>query len=351
MTFETAQAILKQEFAEYAQTAQPQFRLAIELFGGEPLTNFPLIKSIYEWVKEVHPPFNYLFQITTNGTLLTDDIKQWLVERKENFRLVMSVDGTEAMQKQNRGCDIAKLPISFVKETWPQAYFKLTLSSETLPHYAEGVISLYEQGYRIASSLAEGQTWGKYDAEIYRQELQKIADYFMTHPDKQPEHPFNFLFMEYLEPRIHHKVPHKNCGAGTTIAMYDTDGTLYPCHLFLPMVHGQKEVKNDIKGVDWSDPQQLIDETCSICPAIKICKTCYGYNYAQRGSISKRDKGMCHLRLVEALTISQFQINYFTQKQDLSKEDLISLKAAVACYKHLSQLHVNEKGIIEKRRV
>ena len=345
MSFQIAKEILEKEFNLYSKKARKDTRLAIELFGGEPFTNFALIKDIYEWVKIIAPSFNYIFQITTNGTLLTDEIKQWLIRRKEDFRLVISVDGTETMQEKNRGCHISTLPIAFVKETWPNSYFKLTLSHDTLRHYAEGVISLYEKGYRIASSLAEGQIWEDNDINIYKKELETIGNYFLTHPDKHIEHPFNFLFKEYLEPRIDDIIPRKNCGIGTTIAIYDTDGTSYPCHLFLPMVHGNQNVLKDINNIDWSDPTQLIDQECQHCSALKICKTCYGYNYSQRKHISRRDKGMCHLRLIEAQTISEFQIRYYTKKEQLTNYELLSLKAAVECYKHIKDLYFNKNKI------
>lgn len=191
MTFEVAKNILKNEFKTYKGDIKSE-RLAIELFGGEPLTNFSLIKDIYEWTKSQALPFNYIFQITTNGTLLSSNIKQWLKERKDDFRIVMSVDGTEVMQQTNRGCKISDLPITFIKETWPNSYFKLTLSSETLHNYSNGIISLYEQGFKIASSLAEGQKWKENDDIVYRHELEKIAEYFLNHPEKDLEHPFNF---------------------------------------------------------------------------------------------------------------------------------------------------------------
>lgn len=338
MSFEVAKNILEKEFQLYNGDINSE-RLAIELFGGEPLTNFPLIQQIYEWTQKQQLPFNYIFQITTNGTLLSPAIKEWLRERKEDFRIVMSVDGTEAMQQKNRGCTLSDLPISFVKEVWPNSYFKLTLSSDTLPNYSEGVISLYEKGYKIASSLAEGQQWKENDEQTYRSELKKIATYYLAHPEKELEHPFNFLFKEYTNQRISDRLPHKNCGCGTTIAMYDTDGTLYPCHLFLPMVHGKPNVLTEIGHVDFSNPSALVDEECQSCPILKICKTCYGYNYSQRDHITNRDKGMCKLRLIEAQMVSAFQIEYFTSiKRELSDYELLMLNASLACYKQIKDI-------------
>ena len=338
MSFDVATQILAKEFHNYKGDINSE-RLAIELFGGEPLTNFPLIQQIYEWTKQQRLPFNYIFQITTNGTLLSASIKQWLMERKDDFRVVMSVDGTEAMQKKNRGCNLSELPISFIKEVWPSSYFKLTLSSDTLSGYSEGVISLYEKGYKIASSLAEGQQWKENDELIYRNELKKIAEYYLTHPEKELEHPFNFLFKEYTSQRMHDQLPHKNCGCGTTIAMYDTDGTLYPCHLFLPMVHGNQNVLTEIKDIDFSNPSALVDKECQSCPILKVCKTCYGYNYSQRNQIISRDKSMCKLRLIEAQIISAFQIEYFTSiKRKLSDYELLMLNASLVCYKQIKDI-------------
>ena len=62
MTFEVAKNILKNEFKTYKGDIKSE-RLAIELFGGEPLTNFSLIKDIYEWTKSQALPFNYIFCI------------------------------------------------------------------------------------------------------------------------------------------------------------------------------------------------------------------------------------------------------------------------------------------------
>ena len=338
MSFDTAKHILENEFKHYKGDLKSE-RLAIELFGGEPFTNYSLIQQIYDWTKTRTLPFNYIFQITTNGTLLTPEIKDWLKDRKDDIRLVMSVDGTEAMQQKNRGSDLGELPIRFVKEVWPNSYFKLTLSSDTLPDYAEGVISLYEQGFKIASSLAEGQQWKENDHLIYRMQLEKIAEYFIEHPKKELEHPFNFLFKEYTDARINDRLPQKNCGCGTTIAMYDTDSTLYPCHLFLPMVHGNNAVLEEIADVDFSDPGALVDGQCISCPILKVCKTCFGYNYSQRGCITARDKGMCRLRLVEAQVVSAFQIRYFSSLQrKLEDYELLMLKAALACYKHIKDI-------------
>lgn len=330
MSFETAKQILTKEFADFKRTGN-KGRIAIDLFGGEPLTYFSIIKDIYAWVTSLDSPPPYIFQVTTNGTLFTDEIKEWFLERKNDFRVVMSVDGSEAMQMHNRGCSIHDLSMAFVKETWPDSYFKMTVSSHTLANYADGIIYLSENGYKIASTLAEGAKWKAGDDVIYKEELEKIARYYMEHPDKEPEYPFTFLFKEYLDDRIG-KLPEKNCGVGTNVIVYDIDGKAYPCHLFLPIVHGKSI---EVDALDFED-SHLIDDDCKDCQALKICRTCYGYNYKDRGDISKRDKNMCRLKLVEAKVVSAFQIKYLMDKKDtLNADELLRLKAAMRCYNDL----------------
>lgn len=337
MSFETAKAILSKELDLFAASCRNGERFAIEFFGGEPLLNFPLIKSIYDWIKGQDIGFPVVFQITTNGTLLTPQIRTWLTERKADFRVILSVDGTEVMQARNRGCDIDNIPIAFVRDTWEKSYFKMTLSRETLSDFAAGVISLTKHGYRIASSPAEGIAWQPGDDLVYKEQLELIGQFYLAHPEIIPEHPFNFLYKEMLDPE---KMPIKSCGVGTSIITYDIDGRSYPCHLFLPIVHGREE-HDKISTLDFSDPAKLVSKACARCPLRHACRTCYGYNYLDRGNIARRNPDNCKMQLVEAQVISAFEVNYLMQRskrQQLTDDELLMLKAAVRCYQTVETL-------------
>ncbi len=337
MSFETAKTILSKELDLFAKSYQHGERFAVEFFGGEPLLNFLLIESVYNWIKGQKLFFPVVFQITTNGTLLTSHIREWLTERKSDFRIILSVDGTEVMQARNRGCNIDDIPIAFVRDTWEKSYFKMTLSRETLPDFATGVISLTEHGYRIASSPAEGIAWLPGDDQLYKEQLEKIGRFYLEHPEIAPEHPFNFLYKEILDPD---RIPVKSCGVGTSIATYDIDGRCYPCHLFLPIVHGREEY-DKISALDFSDPAKLLSKQCTNCPLRHACRTCYGYNYLDRGDITRRNPANCRMQLAEAQVVSAFEINYLIQRskrQNLNDDELLMLKAAVHCYRTVEKL-------------
>lgn len=332
MSFGTARQILEKEYTDYQSSMAPDKRMNVDFMGGEPLINFDLIKQIYEWTISQHLPFEVIFSVTTNGTLLDNEKRLWFAAHADHFRLVMSVDGSEFCQTTNRGVSVDMLPLEFVRETWPSSYFKQTLTHDTLPYYANGVIALTERGFRVASSLAQGHTWKDGDDEIYRNQLRLLGQYYIEHQEILPQTPFDNLYGQLLDENLS-RPPRKICGSGTSIHFYDVDGTLYPCHLFLPMVHGKKSVLEDIRRIDFNDDKKFVDGKCLTCPLLRVCNTCYGFNYINRGDVAMRDLGMCHLYLAEAQEVSAFQIRYITSLQrNATDYELLLLQSAMRCY-------------------
>lgn len=340
MSFETAKKILEKEYSDYQNIMAPDKRMNVDFMGGEPLLNFELIKHIFDWTVSLHLPYEVIFSVTTNGTLLDEYKREWFASHSDYFRLVMSVDGSEFCQTVNRGVSVDTLPLEFVRKIWPSSYFKQTLTHDTLPYYAEGVIALSERGYKVATSLAQGHLWGDGDDLIYRNQLRKLGQYYLEHQELLPQTPFDNLYGQLLDENLS-RSPRKICGSGTTIHFYDVDGELYPCHLFLPMVHGKKNVVEYIRKIDFNDDNQFVGGQCLTCPILRVCNTCYGFNYTNRGDVAKRDMGMCRLYLVEAQEVSSFQIQYITSlKRDASDYELLLLQSAMRCYELVKDIKI-----------
>ena len=113
--------------------------LNLNFFGGEPLLRFDLIKDIYNYVQIHYPAYDISFFVSTNGTLLTDEMKAWFSERKDKFCLGLSLDGDKDTQNYNRSNSFEKIDITYFAETWPQQYFKLTMSEYSIKNYAHDV--------------------------------------------------------------------------------------------------------------------------------------------------------------------------------------------------------------------
>lgn len=333
MTVNMAKSILSKEF-EMMRDQKSHGKLKVEFFGGEPLLKFDVIRQVTEWIEANDPGVDYLLSVTSNGTLLDEEKKKWFTKHKDKIRIVMSIDGSEEMQRTNRGALAQDVPIDFVRKTWPTLHFKSTISRANLHNLAEGIIYLLEKGHVIAPNLAQGEDWKDGDEIIYKRELEKLADWHLAHPDVEPMNIFNQPFFALLEPHCS-RPPKKNCGTGTTMATYDVDGTAYPCHLFVPITHGRKNALESIGKIDFYDDESLIDESCRECGMLRVCKTCYGFDFKDRGSVKKRDKRACKMKLAEAQVISDFQINWLMmlqKKRPLTEMELFGLKGAVKCH-------------------
>ena len=68
-------------------------RSHINFFGGEPLLNFPLIQEVVRYAREQGEALGVqvTFGITTNGTLLSDQVIRFMAE--EDVHVMISIDG------------------------------------------------------------------------------------------------------------------------------------------------------------------------------------------------------------------------------------------------------------------
>ena len=75
--------------------------LEIDFFGGEPLMNWPVVKALVKYGREVEKPAekNIRFTITTNGVLLDDEKIDFINEHMHN--VVLSLDGRKDVNDAN----------------------------------------------------------------------------------------------------------------------------------------------------------------------------------------------------------------------------------------------------------
>ena len=298
MSFDTAIKIIEQYLNCSSDTYD---ECEIDLFGGEPFINFPLIKEVceYTWSKNWKKP--YLFFTTTNGTLVHGKIQEWLSKNKERFFVGLSLDGTQEMHDCNRSKSFSKIDIPFFKDMWRDTGVKMTISNETLPNLAEGVIYLHSLGFEIHNNPAHYIDWTvPNNIQILSHELKKLVEYYLKHPDVKP--------CSLLDMKIEYQgyTEKKWCGAGTDMAVFDVDGKKYPCHGFLPLSIGHEKSKTSLT-IDFSLIENLIDPKCKGCILYNICPTCYGSNYNQTGNVAIRDQQHCNFNKIRALACSYFE--------------------------------------------
>jgi uncharacterized protein len=96
MTFETARKAV--DFLH--SHSRLRERVIIQFFGGEPLLAFPLIKKCVAYAKEIFGNKTVRFMMTTNGTLLSGAIRDFLVAH--DFLISVSLDGPKELHDRHR---------------------------------------------------------------------------------------------------------------------------------------------------------------------------------------------------------------------------------------------------------
>ena len=99
MSWETAQQAIKY-YIEHDQAGDGS--CPISFYGGEPLLEFPLIKKCVDYATEKAKELGKTprFAISTNGTLLSDEVCDYLVEHE--FLVMVSLDGPKVSHDRYR---------------------------------------------------------------------------------------------------------------------------------------------------------------------------------------------------------------------------------------------------------
>ncbi len=330
MSVEKAMEIIKKEL--YADDGVDT--IEFDFFGGEPLLEFDTIKNVIEQVKLLEYDKNVIFFITTNGVPLNEERKQWLRENTDYLQVGLSLDGTKEMHNKNRSNSFDLIDTDFFRTVYPEESVKMTISLETLPNLAEGVIFCHNLGFEVSCNLAYGIDWESEDNQlVFQQQLSKLIDFYLENPSVKP---CSLLDINRIKSLADSSSTHiRYCGAGYAMRAYDCDGTFYPCQFFLPICVGDEKAKNALT-LDFSTfnlRTEQVEEKCRNCFISNACPTCYGNNYATTGDIYRRDMRLCKMNFIQFRAIAYFAAKRFELGQfeaENSAEMAAILKSALA---------------------
>ncbi len=308
MSIELAKEIIDRELTE----DDGKDEVEIDLFGGEALLEFETVRALIEYAESQSYPKDYIFFITTNGTTLTDEQKKWLSEHTDTLQLGLSLDGNKYMQDINRCNSFDKIDLEFFAKTYPEQGVKMTVSTKTLPHLADGVIFCHEKGFDVSCNLAYGIDWSdEENKSVFERELMKLIQYYLGNPSVKP-----CAMLDVTRLRSMSLVDDKNlryCGAGYAMKAYDFDGTAYPCQHFLPLSIGRDQAMESLK-IDFKEyvlEEDVMPDVCRKCVMRNICPTCYGENFSATGSIHLRDMDLCPLFKIQFRALAYFAAEKF----------------------------------------
>lgn len=285
--------------------------VTIGFYGGEPILEIKTLKEIVNYSKNIFYGKKVEYTITTNGTLLDNEMLKFLEEN--NFSLVFSMDGPQDINDINRKYAgslnsvfsnvIDK--INFIYKNLPKL-FKSTLINMVIdPKYGLDVYeNLFEQyealsEIRVSTSILDDgykTTKNTISKEFLEQYASRRKDYkeylFCGNNPKKPFINMSFygsLFLKSIEKLVNGLYPSSGLGEtscpsgqcipGNTRLMVDVDGNFYPCERVSE--EGQINIIGNVdNGLSKEKTNYVLNigknggNDCLECFAIRYCNIC-----------------------------------------------------------------------------
>ena len=311
-------AMMSKETAEKAVEfaiagSKMRHNLELDLFGGEPLMNTEVVKHVINYVRrrEFETGKNIKLTLTTNGTLLNDDIIQFLNDNR--VMLVLSLDGKKETHDNMRpfpnktgSYDAAVRGFKKVIESRNgKNYYLRGTYTHFNPHFAEDTLDMTKIGKELSVEpvvgIDEPYVLSEADLPVLYEEYDKLARAYLQKRREGDAFDF-FHFNVALDngPCVAKRLA--GCGAGHEYFAITPEGDIYPCHQFV----GHDEYKmgnieegtfnNDIKK-EFAGCHVYSKPACQECWARFYCSGgCNANNFVFNGDIHKAYELSCKIQ-------------------------------------------------------
>ncbi len=314
MSEEVARAAVDLLFQESNNIDKP----AISFYGGEPLLRFDLMKTIIPYAnrkaEEYHKSVK--FSMTTNGTLLTDEVIDFLTENKVNT--MVSFDGPQDIHDKNRiftdGSGTFERVFPAFNKLKKKADGTRTISvmrsfNTPMKDIAQSLLDLGSTDFNIFPAISgggqliipydNGDSGNNDNIDLYNKQFEEMVVFFldkgMLSQDKPPVD-FSWFF-QILDKKEKREI---NCSAAYMRLAVDADGYILPCDHFI----GETTfyMGNVLTGPDWNfretfkQMRAVNSKTCGICWARNLCGGwCPFYSFNHHHDLKKPVEAQCRL--------------------------------------------------------
>ncbi len=209
----------------------------VNFTGGEPLLAFEELKRAVSFIQKKNSRTSKRigFSLTTNGSLVDDNILQFL--RRNEFDVMLSFDGHAQEQSRKEG---SSEKIKSVMDKFlgiPEIGF--TTNSVFIPStvgfLSDSIQHLMEMGVSdINLSLSNFPAWDQESFLQLREELLSLRKFSLVHYKRNQRVPVSFL-------RKRHERGVFRCAAGKSRMALAPDGKLWGCYLFADYLRGREK--------------------------------------------------------------------------------------------------------------
>lgn len=252
---------------EYMKEIKDKY-LWIVLHGGEPFLAFKEMKYLVKKAKDRAEKYqiSLSFSVTSNGTLLNDEIITFIQKEIDDFPI--SMDGKAKTQNYSRPFadgnatfEIVEQNVRKILKVKPDLRVRMTYNQKTVKDLYENVSFFVELGVKCIVPVQDfyDKSFKYSDIQVLNKQIRKICKKYRE----------NEVLLSNWK-----LIKRGNCSGGITSMHIDSFGDIYPCMLAV----GNREflIGNVYKGID-SNKQKIVLEY-SEC-AIPECEGCDLYCY------------------------------------------------------------------------
>ncbi|MEI8298188.1 MAG: quinohemoprotein amine dehydrogenase maturation protein [Pseudomonadota bacterium] len=290
-------------------------KINIVFFGGEPLTNVPLIKEVVDYAEVVSNRAGKRvdFSLTTNATLLTPALIDYFDSHR--FGISVSMDGPQAIHDRHRKTvggkgtyDVVARKVALLLERYRSRPVgaRVTLGAgntgvEAIHEHLKFELGFHEVGYApVTASDTEGHALSDEEMLEVHRAFERLGENYLQHALAGRNNGFSNMhqLMTDLHEGRRKSVP---CGGGVGLLAVDAEGDLNLCHRFtgsdLPTFG------NVATGIDTVSLGAFVDKAvnregthCQTCRIRNLCSGgCYHESYARYGDPHHRTYHYCNL--------------------------------------------------------
>lgn len=323
-------------------------RVAVNFTGGEPLMRFGEMKKIVSRLNEEsrNLPVFFQFGITTNGTLMNEEIADYLC--KNGFSIIFSIDGNQTQSNLSRprrngelyDTDNLKDLVHRFKENGLQISARMTLSADVadMTGNLQHITSLGFDRIDILPDMEE--IWEGEASEIHLTSALKSISNLYISEIRANRFPDINLFSDYVARYATHRAGYGNgngfpCGSGRNTLSVSVNGDIYPCHRWCNQTRRKDNGYDPVPyrlgtlkgGIDGSILTKFMEETrtkpdeCKNCSANMICNgPCYAVSHLYENNVTKPFIGQCRfMRSVDVAVRYVYSVLHFENEEIFRK--------------------------------
>ncbi len=284
-------------------------RLWVDFVGGEALISFAFLQKLVEYIEEqaTKRKITVSYSITTNGTIMNDEILKWLINNSVHLKL--SIDGFRETHDRNRK---TKFGIGSYRNIMGNLnYFReYEERSKQFIQVAHVVTqNNYWEAFKSVKHLVEDLHFSIVDTSInvtHRwtvEQLDKLGwewENILCYYIKRIESGRAFLWAPVLDLKKYGEESENSrfCGVGLIQTYVKVDGGIYGCAANLDSSGCLGDVERGVSVRKIKKYRELANKSticlkCDILPKCQSCK-CIMNNLAYSNQINGHNPDMCY---------------------------------------------------------